>query len=67
MKNFKPIFKTLLASFVISFLLLCAFPLVVFFALVRTNNSKAIEQFVAVLTLGSNRQPQALKDGCTYS
>ena len=66
MKNLKAIAKTLLSSLFISFSLLCAFPILVFFVIARANDPKAIEQFITVLTLQSNRQQKALKDSSSY-
>jgi hypothetical protein len=66
MKHLTAIVKTVLSSLVISFSLLCAFPVLVFFAIARANDPKAIERFIAILTFQSNRQRKALKDGSSY-
>lgn len=66
MKHLTAIVKTVVSSLIISFTLLCAFPVLVFFAIARANDPKAIEQFITILTLQSNRQQKALKDGSSY-
>jgi hypothetical protein len=66
MKHLAAIGKTVLSSLFISFSLLCAFPVLVFFAIARANDPKAIEQFITILTFQSNRQQKALKDNNSY-
>ena len=66
MKHLAAIGKTVLSSLIISFTVLCAFPVLVFFVIVRANDPKAIEQFITVLTLQSNRQQKALKNSSSY-
>ena len=66
MKHLTAIGKTVLSSLFISFSLLCAFPVLVFFAIARANDPKAIEQFIAILTFQSNCQQKNLKDSSSY-
>jgi hypothetical protein len=66
MKHLTAIFKTVLSSLFISFSLLCAFPILVFYAIARANDPKVIEQFIAILTFQTNRQEKALKDSSSY-
>jgi hypothetical protein len=56
MKHLTAIVKTVVSSVIISFTILCAFPVLVFFAIARTNDPKAIEQFITILNFQSNRQ-----------
>ncbi|MGD2084868.1 MAG: hypothetical protein PVH61_01670 [Candidatus Aminicenantes bacterium] len=66
MKHLTAIGKTVLSSLIISFTLLCAFPVLVFFAIARANNPKAIEQFIAILTSQANRQKKPPKNSNSY-
>lgn len=66
MKYLTAILKTVGPSLIIPFTVLCAFPVLVFFAISHTNDPKAIEQFITILTSQSNCQKKNPKHSNSY-
>jgi hypothetical protein len=65
--NLKEILKILLLSFIVPFTLICGGTVLIFFVILRADDSDTIDQFVAVLTFGTHCQEKASKSIHSYS
>ena len=65
--NLKEILKILLLPFIVPFTLICGGTVLIFFVILRADDSDTIDQFVAVLTFGTHCQEKTSKYSHSYS